>query len=278
MPKSMLLALLALSLLSVVPTAHAQTPHFQDCQIETGQNASLAVPAHANLIMVSAPSRHAAVGVGMGDEVAAFTPEGLCAGLLVWDGTSTVLSLWIDDPTTPAKDGFAPGDEIGFRLWDRSVGREFVGFNVKYDGVPRVEAVASRDAVYVLKRIIAVPEEFSAQVAAAIAAKFGEGPQEEEAPLVGASASQPAEVVLEPGYPNPFHTSARFRYGLPEATEVRLEVIDLSGRRVATLVDGTQAPGWHEADLSARDLAAGVYVVRLRAGDTQVLRRVTLVQ
>ena len=59
---------------------------------------------------------------------------------------------------------------------------------------------------------------------------------------------------------------------------VRLEVFDLLGRKVATLVDGEQDPGPHEARLDGARLAPGTYFVRLQAGSERLTQRVQVVK
>ena len=55
------------------------------------------------------------------------------------------------------------------------------------------------------------------------------------------------------------------RYALPSDGHARLEVYDLLGHRVADLVDEDQTAGEHRIDWRPRDLASGVYVLRLEA-------------
>ena len=90
-------------------------------------------------------------------------------------------------------------------------------------------------------------------------------------------AGLPEALTLGAARPNPTAGRATFRYGLPTAGRARLQVYDLLGRRVATLADGDQAAGWHEATL-ARGLAPGLYVVRLQAGREAQTRKVTVVR
>ena len=78
--------------------------------------------------------------------------------------------------------------------------------------------------------------------------------------------------------PNPTTGAAALRYDVPAASDVAVEVFDLLGRRVATLVEGPVAAGRHEARLDAGSLSAGVYVVRMRAGDFVAARRLTIVR
>ena len=66
-------------------------------------------------------------------------------------------------------------------------------------------------------------------------------------PLVSSwrNRALPARFALGPNYPNPFNPSTIIPYQLPTATHVRLEVFNLLGQRIATLVDGTRPAGFH---------------------------------
>ena len=74
---------------------------------------------------------------------------------------------------------------------------------------------------------------------------------------------QPAAVFLASPYPNPFNPVTTISYSLPEAAVARLEVVDLSGRTVATLMKGWQESGSHQIIWEARNLASGAYIIRL---------------
>ena len=89
-------------------------------------------------------------------------------------------------------------------------------------------------------------------------------------------AASPALGVL---YPNPVTASAlTVRFELPERETARVEVIDLLGRTVAVLADGSQPAGPQTATLDASVLPSGVYFVRLRAGDVTQTRKLTVVR
>lgn len=83
---------------------------------------------------------------------------------------------------------------------------------------------------------------------------------------------------LLPNYPNPFHSSTTIGYAAPRAGEVTLDVFDLLGRRVATLESGLVTAGRHETAFDASGLSPGIYVSRLRAGDTVRTRMMTLTE
>ena len=76
---------------------------------------------------------------------------------------------------------------------------------------------------------------------------------------------------LFPGYPNPFSSSTRISYSLINSGHVSVNLYDLLGHRVATLVDGVQNAGIHEFILNADDvnncrLADGIYLIELKTG------------
>ena len=88
----------------------------------------------------------------------------------------------------------------------------------------------------------------------------------------------PAEhfsLALLPPVPNPARRGARIAYTLPSEMAVRVKVLDVAGRIVAELADGTQAAGRHEVVWGGPATAAraGVYFVRLEAGGQRFLRR-----
>lgn len=77
----------------------------------------------------------------------------------------------------------------------------------------------------------------------------------------------PREFFLSPAYPNPFNSSTTFSYGLPVASDVELRVYDIAGKIVSTIISGKWDAGYHSVIWDAADVPAGVYFVRLRAGE-----------
>jgi hypothetical protein len=102
----------------------------------------------------------------------------------------------------------------------------------------------------------------------------------------------PAAFLLEQNYPNPFNGSSEIRFrvplvssgqaggaaGIQGATGVTLQVFDLLGRNVATLVDGQKAPGEYTVRFDAGRLSSGTYVVRLQAGGQTRTRVIVLIR
>lgn len=89
--------------------------------------------------------------------------------------------------------------------------------------------------------------------------------------------------ALQPGYPDPFTSQTSIRFTLPRSTAVRLEVFDLRGRRVRTLVDGSLSAGghdamWNGADESGRPLPSGTYIYRLTGEGVTVRQSTVLVR
>ena len=110
------------------------------------------------------------------------------------------------------------------------------------------------------------------------------------APLAGTTdasghfelSALPDRFDLGANYPNPFNPATIIPYQLPASTHVRLEVFNILGQRVATLVDGVQPAGfrtarWDATDAAGRAVAAGVYLYRLRGGGVSLTERMVLV-
>lgn len=88
-----------------------------------------------------------------------------------------------------------------------------------------------------------------------------------------------AAFSLGQNYPNPFNPSTIIRYELPVLSTVTLEVFDVTGRKVITLLEGETKPaGIHEVTLDGRHLASGVYIYRLRAGQQVFTKKLTLIK
>lgn len=88
----------------------------------------------------------------------------------------------------------------------------------------------------------------------------------------------PAEVTLSQNYPNPFNPTTKIAYTVPEEMRVRLDVFDILGRRVATLVDGQMNPGRYEVSFDMTRFASGVYLYRIVTPDGALVRKMTLIK
>ncbi len=87
-----------------------------------------------------------------------------------------------------------------------------------------------------------------------------------------------ATVALAQNSPNPFNPATLIAFRLDSAAPVSLTVYDMAGREVANLVRGSLEAGRHEITWQPRDLASGTYVYRLRAGQTNLTRKCTLLK
>lgn len=79
-------------------------------------------------------------------------------------------------------------------------------------------------------------------------------------------------------YPNPFNPSTRIAFKLSEAGDVRLEIINIMGQKVTTLVDSYLPNGAHEVEWNASSVASGVYFYRLTAGGMSETKRMLLLK
>ena len=93
------------------------------------------------------------------------------------------------------------------------------------------------------------------------------------------TAETPEAFSLEQNYPNPFNPSTRIRYNVMRTGRIVIEVFDITGKKVRTLLDNTQSPGSYEVEFNAGSLSSGVYYYSLRAGDAlQGVKRMTLLK
>ncbi|HWR82417.1 MAG TPA: S8/S53 family peptidase [Candidatus Deferrimicrobium sp.] len=88
----------------------------------------------------------------------------------------------------------------------------------------------------------------------------------------------PSGMALHQNYPNPFNATTTIRFTLPARSQVRLEVLNVLGQIVATVIDHALPEGRHEVEYDAADLATGVYFYRLKVGGFVQTRKMVLIK
>lgn len=91
-------------------------------------------------------------------------------------------------------------------------------------------------------------------------------------------AIEPAQYTLSPNYPNPFNPITSIPFSLSNTGLVRLEIFDINGRQVETLVNSTLPAGSHTIDWNAGSYSSGIYFARLQAGSFQACRKLVLLR
>jgi hypothetical protein len=94
----------------------------------------------------------------------------------------------------------------------------------------------------------------------------------------GETPAVPQATSLAQNFPNPFNPVSTIEFGLPAAGVVHLEVFDMLGRHVATLVRGEYPAGAHRVTFDAKGLASGMYLYRLESGSFTETRKMILLR
>jgi hypothetical protein len=95
---------------------------------------------------------------------------------------------------------------------------------------------------------------------------------------VAVDVTIPLEFSLEQNYPNPFNPSTSIKYSIPENGFVTLDVYNLLGEKVASLVNGVQDAGRDEISFDASNLASGIYVYSLKSGSFTSVKKMLLMK
>jgi hypothetical protein len=88
----------------------------------------------------------------------------------------------------------------------------------------------------------------------------------------------PATFRLEQNYPNPFNPETRIHYHLNQAENVELDIFDIRGKYVQTLVSEYQSAGTYRVRFNAEHLPAGIYYYRLTAGSQMETKKMVLIK
>ncbi|MBD3170326.1 MAG: T9SS type A sorting domain-containing protein [candidate division Zixibacteria bacterium] len=90
--------------------------------------------------------------------------------------------------------------------------------------------------------------------------------------------SIPGKFYLADNYPNPFNARTNVSFGLPVDGNVELNVYNLGGQKVATILDGYLQAGNHSVSWDASTVSSGVYFYQLKTGDEVLTKRMTLLK
>ena len=93
----------------------------------------------------------------------------------------------------------------------------------------------------------------------------------------------PTEFALHNNYPNPFNPVTNILYDIPEVSDVTLEIYNVMGQRVRTLVEGSHEPGryqitWNATNDFGQGLSSGMYIYRIQAGDFVSVKKLVLMK
>lgn len=135
------------------------------------------------------------------------------------------IAVWGDDPNTVGIEGASEGEAIKFRLWDGKSESDVAVTNLRGETTWNVN-------------------------------KFFVG-------NIASLTSAPVEFGIYSCYPNPANGPVRMVFGLPESGFVTIQLFDLNGRNVKTILNAAQNAGYTDLTWNTADLASGIYLVQL---------------
>ena len=92
------------------------------------------------------------------------------------------------------------------------------------------------------------------------------------------SVQKPNNFILHQNYPNPFNPKTIISYELPSSNDVQLNIYNLVGQKIATLVSEKQEPGKYQVEWNAIGLSSGIYYYYLKSGEYQEVKKMILVK
>jgi hypothetical protein len=88
----------------------------------------------------------------------------------------------------------------------------------------------------------------------------------------------PAEFELYQNAPNPFNPATDIGFSLPVASHVSLEIYNLLGQKVVTLVNGFHEAGYYSVTWDASREASGIYIYRITAGENTAQKKMVFLK
>ncbi len=177
----------------------------------------------------------------IGDQVAAFNSKDGLVGVGTVDASGRCgLAVWGDNDLTDAVDGLIKSESFTLKLWSSIL-------NTEVDLEPDVSGLVYETDGFAIISATILP-------------------------------TIPDQYFLSQNYPNPFNSVTRIGYQLPVSSDLSIRVFDMSGREVATLVEGTQPAGFHSFNWDANTVAAGLYFVKMKSVEFSSVRKVVLIK
>ena len=178
-----------------------------------------------------------------GDEIAAYSRNGMLVGSVTYTGEATAITVWGDDMTTDEVEGLLDGEEISFELWRKSEDKvEELKIHNWLEG----------NNVYSVNGI-AIAGDISTTVS-------GMG------------------YELYPNVPNPFGMKTSISFFAPESGDVKIGVYDMLGNLVEELTNHHYDAGMYMLEFSSDDIAAGTYFVRMHAKGFSVTNTMNIIK
>ena len=88
----------------------------------------------------------------------------------------------------------------------------------------------------------------------------------------------PKQFTLYQNYPNPFNPSTNIKFDLPEAVKVKINIYNILGENVATLLNETMEAGFHQITFNGSALSSGTYIYRIEAGNFVQTKKMLLMK
>ncbi len=91
-------------------------------------------------------------------------------------------------------------------------------------------------------------------------------------------STTPTQFALNQNYPNPFNPSTNISFALPSPNNVKITVYDITGKKIADVLNQALSAGLHTVNFNAANLASGTYIYRIQAGDFVEAKKMVLLK
>ncbi|MBW7842466.1 MAG: T9SS type A sorting domain-containing protein [Ignavibacterium sp.] len=96
--------------------------------------------------------------------------------------------------------------------------------------------------------------------------------------VVSVVLETPVEFALGQNFPNPFNPSTKIKYSVPQSGLVSIVIYDLTGQKVATVVDEVKQPGNYEIEFNAAGLSSGVYFYKMTTNSFSQIKKMSILK
>ncbi|MCB9205949.1 MAG: T9SS type A sorting domain-containing protein [Ignavibacteriales bacterium] len=177
--------------------------------------------------------------------------------------------------------------DTGFELsWDESIDKDFKHFSI-YRSVTQgftpteSDLLANTiDVMYLDNTVTSGTQYFYVVSASDFSGNMSGFSNEINAILTGVNMESgiPTEYALNQNYPNPFNPSTAIKFSLPEVTNVKLTIFDVTGREITTLVNKEMNAGFYSVNWNAVNISSGIYIYKLETNSFVDVKKMILLK
>ena len=199
----------------------------------------------------------------------------IATNLTLYSKSFTIAVIDTSAPAIPQNLSATPGDSIITLSWNANSELDSIYYRIYMDTLASPTTVidstnSGTDTTIVIERLSENGDYYFRITAVDLSGNESGFSNEVHITPVGIENKDeflvlPKKYILEQNYPNPFNPSTIVKYGIPEQSNIKIEIFNMLGQSVGVLINTEKSAGFYETTWNAENLPSGIYLISIRA-------------